>query len=68
VEHIGDSEESVKKQIEASLKHMVSYRTDHRWGEIQSHVVSIGCEDHPVCALVAALYQSEEWNGQGIGV
>lgn len=61
VEHEGHSHEEVQKQIERSLKRMVENRPEEPWGEIQHHVVSAKCTTEPVCALVAAVYQSERW-------
>lgn len=62
VEHTGDSKESVKLQIEASLIRMKSYRDNEEWGDIESHIVEAHCKDHPVCAVAVALYRSEPWS------
>jgi len=61
VEHHGETEEDVRRQIENSLAHMMSYRTDCQWGKIETHIVSAKCSGTPVCALAAAIYQSEPW-------
>ena len=61
VEHTGDSKESVRLQIEASLAHMTSYRDNEEWGDIETHIVEAHCVDRPVCAIATALYQSERW-------
>ncbi len=61
VEHIGDTSDDVRRQIADSLGSMIRYRCDDAWGEIESHVLSATCNGDPVCALVAAVYQSTGW-------
>ncbi len=61
VEHEGHSPDEVRRQIEHSLKKMMENRSDEQWQDIEHHVISAKCIDQPVCALVAAVYQSEGW-------
>lgn len=61
VEHEGHSPEEVKRQIEQSLTRMVENRPNEKWDKINHHVVSAECTNEPVCALVAAVYKSENW-------
>lgn len=60
VEHHGESKEQVEQLIAASLNDLMATRQVD-FGEINMQVVGITCEDRPVCALVAAVYQSETW-------
>src|SRR3989344_5396991 len=60
VEHHGKSESEVVKLITDSLNSMKSHRKE-KYGEIKYEVAGIECKDKPVCALVAAVYQSEGW-------
>lgn len=60
VEHNGSQQAEVIRMINSSLADMVKYRTDE-FGEIHYQVVGVRCEDKPVCALVAAVYESQVW-------
>lgn len=60
VEHEGSSESEVHDLIQASLTDMVGYRSDV-FGLIQYAIVGTKCEGKPVCAFIAAVYQSESW-------
>ncbi|MEI6040094.1 MAG: pyruvoyl-dependent arginine decarboxylase [Candidatus Berkelbacteria bacterium] len=60
VEHEGSSESEVHDLIQNSLTDMVKYRSDS-FGLIQYAIVGTKCEDKPVCAFIAAVYQSESW-------
>lgn len=60
VEHHGSQQAEVIRMINSSLTDMVKYRKD-KFGEIHYQVVGVRCEDKPVCALVAAVYESEPW-------
>jgi arginine decarboxylase len=60
VEHHGHDEKEVIELITKSLNSMVKYRPE-KFGPVQYKVIGTKCEDRPVCALVAAVYQSEEW-------
>lgn len=59
-EHEGHSEQEVLNLITETLTAMTAYRTDS-YGEIEYEIVGIPCTDKPVCALVAAVYESEGW-------
>ena len=60
VEHHGHSEEEVKNLITNSLESMKE-RREEEYGEIQMEVAGVECVLDPVCALVAAVYQSDGW-------
>jgi arginine decarboxylase len=60
VEHEGHSETEVKADIEHSLNALAKNR-HMAFGPIQMHVVGAKCENLPVCALVAAVYESSSW-------
>ena len=60
VEHHGSQQAEVIRMINSSLTDMVKYRQD-KFGEIHYQVVGVCCEDKPVCALVAAVYEGQEW-------
>jgi arginine decarboxylase len=60
VEHHGSSEAEVRNQIQASLEAMQAYRPEI-FGPIRSVVRGARCTGTPVCALVAATYQSQPW-------
>jgi arginine decarboxylase len=59
-EHEGHSEQEVQNLITQTLNSMKAYRPES-YGEIQQEITGITCTDMPVCALVAAVYQSEAW-------
>ena len=61
VEHEGESEQDVNDLIEATLKHMVDQRGDGGYGPIQKHIAGGVCAAEPVCAFVAAAFQTESW-------
>jgi len=61
VEHDGNSEETVKRDIAQSLENLMATRNVN-FGPINMKVVGITCEHQPVCALVAAVYKSVNWN------
>lgn len=60
VEHHGASEAEVEGQIHASLGSMQEYRSQS-FGPVQHVVRGTRCTGRPVCALVAATYQSQSW-------
>lgn len=60
VEHTGADKHQVVNQIKKSLDNMTAYR-EGKFGEIQYEVIGITCHGKPVCAVVAAVYQSEGW-------
>jgi len=60
VEHEGENKEQVERQIEHSLEALVKTR-GITMGPIHMKVDGIVCEQDPVCALVIAVYKSEQW-------
>jgi arginine decarboxylase len=60
VEHEGLSELSVRKDIEQSLKALMASRNVN-FGPIKMNVVGKACIHEPVCALVVAVFQSDDW-------
>ncbi len=60
VEHEGHSEAEVRADIENSLKGLQENR-HMKFGPINMQVVGMKCEDLPVCALVVAVFESNEW-------
>jgi arginine decarboxylase len=60
VEHHGSSETEVEDLIRASLDSMREYRPEV-FGPVQSVLRGGRCNGRPVCALVAATYQSQPW-------
>ncbi len=60
VEQEGASEKEVIRLIEETLSDMTRYRSGN-FGKIRNQVIGVRCEDRPVCALVAAVYQIEDW-------
>jgi len=60
VEHHGHSEATVRADITATLDSMTCGRPEE-FGPIQMRVAGTTCEDEPVCALVAAVYESQPW-------
>ena len=61
VEHIGTSREQVESDIEASLAAMCAGRPTSSFGPVQRRVEGVACRDQPVCALVAAVYDTAPW-------
>lgn len=60
-EHEGHSEEEVRNLINETLSSMITYRAES-YGPIECEIVGVPCVDKPVCALVAAVYESESWS------
>ena len=60
VENHGSQQAEVIRMINASLTDMVKYRKE-KFGEIHYQVVGTRCEDKPVCSIVAAVYQGQDW-------
>lgn len=60
VEHEGNSEKKVKRDIEQSLQALMATRNID-FGSIKMHVVGKMCTHVPVCALVVAVYQASDW-------
>lgn len=60
VEHEGESEVKVRRDIEQSLSALMATRNVD-FGPIQMKVVGKTCTHHPVCAMVVAAYQASDW-------
>lgn len=60
VEHEGNNEASVRRDIKASLEAMMGVRGVD-FGEINMEVTGRTCTHDPVCALVIAVYQASKW-------
>jgi arginine decarboxylase len=62
VEHEGHSEAEVRADIEHSLAALARNR-HMSFGPVSMHVVGTKCVNLPVCALVAAVFESTSWRG-----
>lgn len=60
VEHEGNSEATVRHDIEQSLAALMATRNVD-FGPIRMKVVGRTCTHHPVCALAVAVYKAESW-------
>lgn len=60
VEHEGESEAGVREAIEHSLQALARNR-DMQFGPIQMKVCGAISHGQPVCALVAAVFESNSW-------
>lgn len=60
VEHEGQSEKAVRRDITQSLEALMATRNVD-FGDINMQVVGRTCTNHPVCALVVAVYQASDW-------
>ena len=60
VEHEGTNEQSVRRDIKASLEALQGIRQVD-FGEIQMEVTGRTCTHDPVCALVIATYKANDW-------
>jgi arginine decarboxylase len=60
VEHEGANEQTVRRDIKASLEALMGIR-EVSFGEINMEVIGRTCTHDPVCALVTAVYQAESW-------
>ena len=60
VEHEGHNEAEVRADIENSLQALVKSR-GMEFGPVNMEVIGTHCEDKPVCALVIAVFESENW-------
>ena len=59
-EHVGESAHSVKRDIEQSLRAFMAVRKID-YGPINMKITNITCKGEPVCALVIAAYQADNW-------
>lgn len=60
VEHEGANEQSVRRDIKASLEALMGIRNVD-FGDIHMEVIGRTCTHDPVCALVVAVYDAESW-------
>jgi hypothetical protein len=60
VEHHGDHEDTVRNDIELSLKALMQGRNID-FGQIHVRITGGTCLGQPLCALVAAAYESRPW-------
>lgn len=60
VEHSGSSREKVQKEVNLSLGSLLKTR-NMKAPKIQMQLSSAKCINKPVCALVAAIYESRGW-------
>jgi arginine decarboxylase len=63
VEHEGESEQAVRRDITHSLEALMATRNVN-FGEIKMTVAGRTCTHHPVCALVLAVYQATDWDNK----
>ena len=61
VEHEGNSKEAVQRDINQSLGALMATRNVN-FGKVNMKIVGRVCTHHPVCALVVAVYQSNDWS------
>lgn len=60
VEHEGLSEKKVRDDITQSLQALMATRNVN-FGKIHMKVIGRTCKHEPVCALVVAVYESQQW-------
>ncbi len=60
VEHEGANEQSIRRDIRASLEALMAVRKKD-FGPIHMKVIGKTCLHEPVCALVVAVYQASGW-------
>jgi arginine decarboxylase len=65
VEHEGNSKKAVESDIWQSLEALMATRNVD-FGPIEMKVAGRTCTNHPVCALVVAVYQASDWNNQAL--
>jgi len=63
VEHNGCSKKEVEKLIRKTLTDMKGYRLEN-YGEINIEIIGAKCVNVPICTVVVAVYQSENWSYQ----
>ncbi|HKU18861.1 MAG TPA: pyruvoyl-dependent arginine decarboxylase [Candidatus Saccharimonadales bacterium] len=63
VEHEGHTEQQVRRDIRQSLEALMATRNVD-FGEIHMEVAGRTCVHEPVCAMVAAVYQSSDWENR----
>lgn len=65
VEHEGHSETEVRADIKHSLNALAKNR-GLDFGHVNMAVVGVKCQDKPVCALVAAVFETSKWKGLSV--
>lgn len=65
VEHAGGSETKVRRDVQQSLETLMQTRGVD-FGLIQMKVVGRTCVDHPICAMVVAVYQASNWHNEAM--
>ena len=66
-EHEGNSEDFVRREIKQSLEAFMAMRSQDEtfdWGPIEMKVVGETCISKPVCAMVAAIFQTTDWDNK----
>jgi arginine decarboxylase len=58
----GTSEDEVYKELEFGLIDMLACRPTRRWGPFQFEIASASPADCATCAIVMAVYDSEDWS------
>jgi arginine decarboxylase len=62
VEHEGNSEDTVKQNINDSLHALMASRhIDPKTMKMHMEVIGTVCENKPVCALALAVFKTEDW-------
>lgn len=64
VEHEGNSEKAVRRDIRSSLEALMATRNID-FGDIHMEVVGKTCTHMPVCAMVVAVFESASWSNAG---
>jgi arginine decarboxylase len=62
VEHVGGGRDEVDALIRASLKDMMKNRPEYDFSRIERCIEETICGDQPVCVLVTAVYQVDDWD------
>jgi len=61
VEHEGKSEKAVRSDIRQSLDALMATRNIN-FGPVHMNVIGGTCTNHPICALVIAVFQASSWD------
>lgn len=63
VEHEGENKKTVQRDITQTLEALMATRNVN-FGEIKMQIVGRTCTNHPVCALVVAVFQASDWENK----
>ncbi|MGH8984355.1 MAG: pyruvoyl-dependent arginine decarboxylase [Acidimicrobiia bacterium] len=63
VEHVGHTEREVRRDIIATLEALCAGRPETSFGTPDLVVRNTVCAGEPTCALVAAVFEAEPWQG-----